>query len=119
MIDLNSYGSQFVSALKRNKYLMPYKTGNLRNSVSGIARSPDLFEIEYDGTQAPYIQYLEEGTDSHNIPRAFGRKLPFGTKGRFNGKFHPGSLRWRGFISSKTIEILIHDICTKYGGVEL
>ena len=102
MIDLKTYGSQFVSMLKRSKYLMPYKTGNLRNSVSGIARSPDLFEIEYDGKQAPYIQYLEEGT-----------------KGRFHGKFHPGSTKWRGFISWKTIETLIHDICTKYGGVEL
>ena len=119
MIDLNSYGSQFVSMLKRSKYLMPYKTGNLRNSVSGIARSPELFEIGYDGKQAPYIQYLEEGTDAHNIPGAFGRKLPFGTKGRFHGKFHPGSTKWRGFISWKTVETLIHDICTKYGGVEL
>lgn len=37
-----------------------------------------------------YAWFLITGTRPHNIPGAFGEALPFGTHGRFDGKFHPG-----------------------------
>ena len=74
------------------------------------------FRIHFDSSVAPYIQYLEEGTHPHNIPRAFGRPLPFGTFGRFNGKFHPGSRKHQGFIKDKAVGAIIDYITSKYEG---
>lgn len=50
---------------------------------------PDLFvEIR---NREPLALWVEEPTQPHNIPGAFGYPPPFGTFGRFDGKFHPGT----------------------------
>lgn len=50
---------------------------------------PDLvIEIR---NREPLALWVEEPTQAHNIPGAFGYPPPFGTLGRFAGKFHPGT----------------------------
>ena len=93
MLDFNleQVGNEVTNLIKRQSWF-PYKSGNLKfNATQGAMFDSQTFRIHFDSSVAPYIQYLEEGTEPHNIPRAFGRKLPFGTSGRFNGKFHSGS----------------------------
>ena len=95
----------------------PYKTGNLKyNATRGEELSPRVYRITFDSIVAPYIPYLEEGTGPHNIPKAFGKPLPFGTSGRFNGMFHPGSTKHKGFISEKAVNAIVNYICYTYGG---
>ena len=79
---------------------MPYKTGRLANqATTGRLFGNDIYVITISGNMAPYAASLEDGSKPHNIPKAFGKPLPFGTMGRFDGKFHPGSKKWKGFIS--------------------
>lgn len=95
----------------------PFKTGNLKfKATSGQMVKSNQYLIKIDGSIAPYAEYLEEGTEAHNIPGAFGRALPFGTFGRFNGKFHPGSKKHMGFIKNKMIPVIIFTFLNKYGG---
>lgn len=112
---------KIVGAIKSNK-LFPFDTGNLKNKATSWHLTSDGFVIQINGTIAPYAQYLQEGTRPHNIPRAFGRPLPFGTSGNFgsngerlglvstwqgnkavrvkdmSGYFHPGSTKHQGWI---------------------
>jgi len=41
--------------------------------------------------QKPKLEWVQDGTAAHNIPGAFGIPPPFGTSGRFDGRFHPGT----------------------------
>ena len=77
----------------------------------------NTYLIKFSGSIAPYVEYLEEGTGAHDIPRAFGRPLPFGIGGKFNGMFHPGSTKHRGFIKDKSVGAIIDFITRRYGGV--
>lgn len=84
--------------------LTPYKTGRLKfHAMKSAMENDDLFHLKYDSKVAPYVEYLQEGTKAHDIPRAFGRPLPFGIGGRFGGKFHPGSFKKAGFIDATAI----------------
>ena len=96
----------------------PYKSGNLKfSATSGQLINNETFQIKFDSTVADYIEYLEEGTSPHDIPRAFGRPLPFGIGGRFNGKFHPGSMKHKGFISEKSTRLIVDYYIKKYDAI--
>lgn len=118
MLDFNleQVGLEVTERIKRASWF-PYRTGNLKfNATQGAMYDEVTFRIHFDSSVAPYIEYLEEGTDPHNIPGAFGRALPFGTFGRFNGKFHPGSKIHQGFIKNKAVGEIVNFITSKYEG---
>lgn len=117
MINVEQIGIEVTALIKRASWF-PYKSGNLKfNATQGAMYDDTTFRIHFDSTIAPYVSYLEEGTGPHNIPGAFGRKLPFGIGGRFDGKFHPGSTKHKGFISNKSVNAIVEYIQTKYDGI--
>ena len=117
MINVEQIGIEVTALIKRASWF-PYKSGNLKfNATQGAMYDDTTFRVHFDSTIAPYVSYLEEGTTPHNIPGAFGRKLPFGIGGRFNGKFHPGSTRHQGFIGNKSVNAIVDYIQTKYDGI--
>lgn len=106
-----------VTHLIKNASWFPFKSGRLKfHATSGRMVGMDTYRIQFSGTIAPYVEYLEEGTAPHDIPRAFGRALPFGIGGRFDGKFHPGSTKHKGFIKDKAVNTIVNFIVTRYGG---
>lgn len=116
-IQLQTLGDQLVSKIKNSSWF-PYKTGKLKfHATRGSLVSPKTYRIQFDASVAPYIEYLEEGTGPHNIPGAFGRPMPFGIGGRFNGKFHPGSTKHKGFISNNCVKTIVDYISIRYKGV--
>lgn len=54
---------------------------------SSIGSVTEVFATD----RSPVAKFVLGGTKPHNIPKAFGYPLPFGTSGRFGGKFHPGT----------------------------
>jgi len=115
-MNLERLGEDCTRLIKQSHWF-PYKTGRLRDEATGgNLINSDTYEIKFDGTVAPYVVYLEEGTKEHDIPGAFGRAFPFGIGGRFNGKFHPGSKSHVGFIGNKSVNTIINYICSKYNG---
>ena len=118
MLDFNleQVGIEVTNLIKRQTWF-PYKTGNLKfNATQGAMYDAQTFRIHFDSSVAPYVEYLEEGTDPHDIPGAFGRPLPFGIGGRFDGKFHPGSKIHQGFIKEKCVGAIVGYIVQKYEG---
>lgn len=114
--NLARVGDEVLNVIKRASWF-PYKSGKLKfEATSGRMIDDTTFRIKFDSTVAPYVEYLEEGTEPHDIPRAFGRPLPFGIGGRFNGKFHPGSHKHEGFIKNKSVNAIVNYISTIYGG---
>ena len=114
--NLESLGNEVTDLIKRQSWF-PYKTGHLKfDATKGHLLEPNVYQIKFDSSVAPYIPYLEEGTDPHDIPRAFGRPLPFGIGGRFDGKFHPGSRKHEGFIKVKSVNTIVQYIQSVYGG---
>ena len=115
-MNLKLDGDNIVRKIKSATWF-PYKTGVLRdNATSGNLIEPNVYCIKFDSSIAPYVGFLELGTQPHNIPGAFGRALPFGTSGRFNGFFHPGSDKHKGFISDKSIKAIIDYFIINYQG---
>ena len=114
--DLEREGNTLLMLIKRASWF-PYKSGNLKfSATSGTMFDNTTYRIHFSSVVAPYVEYLEEGTSPHDIPRAFGKDLPFGIGGRFDGKFHPGSTKHKGFISHKAVNEIIDYIMTKYDG---
>lgn len=102
----------------KGSYYFPFRSGNLKfNATSGTMISSTTYRIHFSSTVAPYLEFLEEGTNPHDIPRAFGYPLPFGIGGRFDGKFHPGSKKHKGFIKDKAVLYTVNYIATKYNGL--
>ena len=110
----------------------PHHTGRLRdNATSGHMHFDNVYRIHFSSAVAPYVQDLEEGTSPHDIPNAFGYITPgkktksgkrisipnFGIGGRFDGKFHPGSMKHKGFISQKAVGAIVDYIAARYEGV--
>lgn len=115
-IQLQTLGETLLSRIKKASWF-PYKTGKLKyHATSGALISPKVYRIKFSSQIAPYVTYLEEGTGPHDIPKAFGRPLPFGIGGRFNGKFHPGSTKHKGFISQKCVNEIVDYISKRYKG---
>lgn len=114
----------------------PYATGLLKRNTTAqnIGKTQhdgkiyNTARINFNASTTPYVVYLEEGTRAHNIPKAFGRTnfwqpfafegdltpYPFGIGGRFDGFFHPGSTKHKGFISVKSINFIINEINKRY-----
>lgn len=109
-------GKECLAHIKEQNWF-PYHTGHLRDdAVFGFSNIyGDTYCIKFSGEIAPYIQFLEEGTSPHDIPNAFGIE-GFGIGGRFDGKFHPGSTKHKGFISEKSVNAIIGYICSHYKG---
>lgn len=111
MFNLMIVGEECLSTIKRASWF-PYKSGHLRNDATGgWLLNKNTYKIHFDSSIAEYIPYLEEGTGPHNIPKAFGRK------GRFDGKFHPGSNKHKGFIKDKSVNAIVEYIAQHYKGV--
>jgi len=131
-MDLELAGEKVLRKIKSASWF-PYKDGHLRDeATSGQLIDPNTYVITFDTEVAPYIEYLEEGTKEHDIPFAFVGKgnfvwwypykdgVPFlmGMGGRFNGKFHPGSTKHKGFISEKSVNAIKEFFINNYGGTE-
>lgn len=124
-------GENIVRNIKRASWF-PYASGKVRDEATrGEMLDDNTYCITFDTTVAPYITALEEGSQPHDIPFAFVGKgnfvwwypykdnVPFlmGMGGRFNGKFHPGSMIHKGFISDKSVNAVIDYFVKKYNGV--
>lgn len=115
-VNLEIEGETLLDLIK-NASWFPFKSGNLKNNAtSGIVLNNDTYLIKFDSSIAPYLEALEEGSKPHDIPNAFGKDLPFGIGGRFDGKFHPGSYKHQGFIKNKSIYAIINYFVEKYNG---
>ena len=126
---LEYLGNSLTEQIK-NQPWFPFKKGHLRNHATfGNMYSQTTYRIHFSGTVAPYIEYLEEGTKPHDIPHAFGygtlkpdkpnpytHQIPYGVGGRFDGKFHPGSTKHKGFIKDKSVMFIVNYIASKYNG---
>ena len=110
----------YVRDAKRINYyikydpVLPVDTGWLkRHIMTSTKELQDKKEIKIflSGKKVPYAVYLQEGTAPHDIPHAFGYgsiypdrinkytgQIPFGVGGRFDGFFHPGSMKHKDFI---------------------
>lgn len=116
-MNLRLVGDTITDNIKRSVFF-PMATGNLKyNATSGRLIEPNVYRIKFDSSIAPYIDFLEFGTQPHNIPGAFGKPLPFGTSGKFSGFFHPGSTKHKGFISDKAVNEVINYFIVNYQGV--
>lgn len=117
-MNLEMLGNILTQNIK-NADWFPFKSGNLKfHATNGhMYRDNSTYVITFSSEIAPYVEYLEEGTSPHDIPRAFGYPLPFGIGGRFNGKFHPGSNKHKGFIKDKAVNYVIDYIRKRYDGV--
>lgn len=114
--ELETIGIRATELIKSASWF-PYKTGKLKyQATSGAMYMNDVFRIHFSSAVAPYVAYLEEGTSPHDIPGAFGKALPFGIGGRFDGKFHPGSHKHEGFIKDKCVSAIVNFIADKYEG---
>ena len=114
--ELETIGIRATELIKSASWF-PYKTGKLKyQATSGAMYMHDVFRIHFSSAVAPYVACLEEGTSPHDIPGAFGKALPFGIGGRFDGKFHPGSHKHEGFIKDKCVSAIVSFIADKYEG---
>lgn len=121
--DLKELGDRMTTLIKSASWF-PFKSGHLRDhATQGRPYDSTSYRIHFSETVAPYVVYLEEGTSAHNIIGAFiGRKKalkqtpPFGSYGRFDGKFHPGSQKHKDFIKNDTVRFCINYIAQTYGG---
>jgi hypothetical protein len=133
--NLERLGDEVTRLIKRATWF-PYKTGKLKfEATSGSMWTENSYRIHFSSSIAPYVVFLEEGTDPHDIPNAFGFANPgrkirlkngqikfipipgFGIGGRFNGKFHPGSTKHKGFIKDKSVNTIVEYITSVYGGI--
>lgn len=116
MFNVVGVGIEVMQEIKSQSWF-PYHSGNLKfNAVYGREEGSNTYCITFDSTIAPYIASLEEGSAPHDIPNAFGKGIEFGIGGRFDGKFHPGSDKHKGFISNKSVNAIINYIKNKYNG---
>lgn len=116
-MNLRLVGDTITDNIKRAVWF-PYSQGKLKfKATQGRMYEPNVYRIHFDSVVAPYIDFLEFGTQPHNIPGAFGKPLPFGTSGKFSGFFHPGSTKHKGFISDKAVNEVINYFIVNYQGV--
>jgi hypothetical protein len=57
-------------------------TMSIENTKSVMSKSGKVWSL---------LELLVHGTPPHNIPGAFGFPPPFGTVGKYDGMFHPGT----------------------------
>lgn len=117
--------ANYIGFMVKNDTFLPYDTGRLkrytRTSTKSYYKSKEI-KVELNGQRVPYAGFLEMGTKPHDIPHAFGYgsiypdrpnpytgKIPFGVGGRFDNKFHPGSVKHKGFVEY----VMLYN-CLKY-----
>lgn len=113
----SSLTADCLTAIRASAWF-PVKTGRLRDSGTYQAPMPSVMgasasAIVFDESVCPYIPYLEYGTSPHDIPGAFGYPLPFGIGGAFDGFFHPGSVKHKGFIEDKATALAYETVLAK------
>ena len=121
---LEQLGDEMLFRIKSASWF-PYKSGNLKfTATSGAMFNSSTYRIHFSSAVAPYVEALEEGSRPHDILGAFiGKEAaskmtpPFGVGGRFDGKFHPGSTKHKGFISVKCVQSIVEYIVGKYNGM--
>lgn len=134
--DLKKCGDTVTREIKSASWF-PFKSGNLKDhATKGEMLDNNTYVIHFSSQVAPYLEALEEGSRPHDIPFAFigkdpskweGKKvwwypygdgIPFlmGMGGRFDGKFHPGSTKHKGFIKNKSVGHIVSYIVSHYGG---
>jgi hypothetical protein len=68
---LQRLGLGALAKIKENP-TFPYKTGNLKFNATTVSfLGEDTFKILFDETIAPYIKYLEEGTNNSTKHQGF------------------------------------------------
>lgn len=67
-----------------------YSPRPIKDHWTLATKTTPILQITVGNTE-PLAGWVENPTRPHDIPGAFGYKLPFGIGGRFNGKFHPGT----------------------------
>ena len=97
--DMQELGDYVLANLKTSPFF-PVRTGWLRDSgTRGTLKTVDEYNIAIGvGKSKQYVEALNEGAQPHDIPNAFGLGENFGIGGRFNGKFHPGQSKHKGFV---------------------
>ena len=82
-----------IAALKKEAPYGPDRGGpHLRDRIFSERHSAiGSVTAVFDTDRSPLATWILGGTKPHNIPKAFGYPLPFGTSGRFGGFFHPGT----------------------------
>ncbi len=117
--NLEQVGIEVTELIKRASWF-PYRTGNLKfNATQGAMYDAQTFRIHFDSSVAPYVQYLEEGTDPHVILPKKGKFLVFTVNGKkvFARKVnHPGSRKHQGFISEKSVDAIVDYIVKRFEG---
>ena len=118
-LDLRELGDE-VTFLIKNASWFPYRTGHLKfDATSGDLINQNTYRIHFDGSIAPYVEALEEGTSEHDIFPLTRQALKFEINGKtiFAKKVHhPGSTKHKGFISEKSVRAIIDYIASKYNG---
>lgn len=129
VFDLEKDGDEIVEKIKNAAWL-PYKTGNLKNNaISGqTVLSNEVYWIRFDSQIAPYIQVLEEGRERKTKKETNSIYKMGTTMNRIGVPFHYGSEtqeitsspvrfgRHMGFISDKTINLILDYFVIKYNG---
>ena len=118
--NLEKEGNEIMMLIK-NASWFPYKSGKLKfKATSGQMYTNTIYKIHFDSTIAPYVEYLEEGTEAHDILPATRKVLKFEVNGKtvFARKVHhPGSTKHKGFIKDKCVETIVNYISSKYDGL--
>lgn len=97
--NMQELGEYVLANLKTSPFF-PVRKGLLRDSgTRGSLKSTSTFDIVIGvGKSKQYVEALNEGSQPHDIPNAFGYGKNFGIGGKFNGKFHPGQSKHKGFV---------------------
>lgn len=75
--------------------------GNLKWNATKVEIGGSEWAITISKTIAPYVDFLEYGTEPHLIQNAFGRGITV---------LHPGSKKHKGFISQGMTNITVNTI---------
>lgn len=104
-VNLQMLGDNCLMRIKRASWF-PYKTGKLKfHATSGSLVDPYTYKIHFSGTIAPYIEYLEKGTQPS-----------FRISKNGNMFYHSGSGKHVGFISNKCVHSIVNYIAARYKG---
>ena len=116
--------NQVVFVAKGQKWF-PKKTGAFKNDFKSRKVGDNTFELGWKNGKisgrkfleySELAGYLDDGTQPHNIPMAFGRALPFGMSGRFDGNFHPGSRKHEYFFDGEMLHFVLKYFISRFGG---
>lgn len=127
--------AQYIGFLIKYDKLLPYESGKLQRSITTEVKSyykSQEIKVYLSGDRVPYAGFLEEGTAPHDIPHAFGygsiypgkpnpytHQEPYGVGGRFNGKWHPGSTKHKGFVENVMLNNCLNYLKNAYDVIKI